>query len=166
MIMYSRHNEKADNEVSKILDTLHADVLKENRNSYYGSLYGLYHHIAEGNLYFCNLYLQSLPDDAVLIKLKDIELPPVDFSPENYKKVQVLLPKINKILIDFVSTLSNEKLLTPIKLDWYDDRDSVPLHFLLNQHFVHGMHHRGQVSQILDELKIDNDFSGIDKKFM
>lgn len=165
-LMYSKNNEKSDNEVSKILDTLDNDSLKENRNSYYCSLFGLYHHITEANYYFSKLYLQSFPDDPNLNKLKKIVLPPTDCSPENYKQLRIILPEINKILIDFISSLTNDKLSTPLKIDWYEDRDSVPLHFILNQHIVHGIHHRGQISQILDELKIDNDFSGIDIKFM
>jgi uncharacterized damage-inducible protein DinB len=31
---------------------------------------------------------------------------------------------------------------------------------------AHGTHHRGQISQILDELKIDNDYSGINVRFL
>jgi uncharacterized damage-inducible protein DinB len=31
---------------------------------------------------------------------------------------------------------------------------------------AHGTHHRGQISQILDELKIDNDYSGINVQFL
>ena len=165
-LMYLKQNDKSDNDVSKILDTLNQEVLKENRNSYYGSLFGLFHHITEANLYFCKLYLQSLPDDVNLNKLKEIVLPPTDFSQENYKQLRINLPQIDKILIDFISSLSNDKLSTSIKIDWYKDRDSVPLHFILNQHIVHGIHHRAQISQILDELKIDNDFSGIDIEFM
>jgi len=53
-------------------------------------------------------------------------------------------------------------LKLPVKLDWYaGNPDSVPLSFLLSQLLVHNTHHRGQISQVLYELKIDNDFSGI-----
>jgi len=58
--------------------------------------------------------------------------------------------------------LSEADLKLPVKLDWYGGNpDSVPLSFLLSQLLVHNTHHRGQISQVLDELKIDNDFSGI-----
>ena len=38
---------------------------------------------------------------------------------------------------------------------------TVPLYFLAHQLFEHGTHHRGQVSQILDELGVEHDFCGI-----
>jgi uncharacterized damage-inducible protein DinB len=40
------------------------------------------------------------------------------------------------------------------------------LSFMISQLVVHGTHHRGQISQILDELKIDSDFSGINAAFL
>jgi uncharacterized damage-inducible protein DinB len=36
---------------------------------------------------------------------------------------------------------------------------------MLLQLTAHNTHHRGQVSQILDELKIDNDYSAINVTF-
>jgi uncharacterized damage-inducible protein DinB len=42
----------------------------------------------------------------------------------------------------------------------------VPAFFLLNNLVAHGTHHRGQVSQILDELKIENDYSDVNVTFL
>jgi uncharacterized damage-inducible protein DinB len=59
--------------------------------------------------------------------------------------------------------LSESDMKLPIKIDWYGGNPaSVPLSFMLSQLLLHNIHHRGQISQILDSLKIDNDFSGID----
>ena len=53
--------------------------------------------------------------------------------------------------------------LAKLPIDWYGGNPAcVPLHYLLNIAMVHGVHHRGQISQILDTMGIDNDFSGID----
>jgi uncharacterized damage-inducible protein DinB len=37
---------------------------------------------------------------------------------------------------------------------------------MLSQILTHGTHHRGQLSQVLDELKIDNNYSGINVAFL
>jgi uncharacterized damage-inducible protein DinB len=37
---------------------------------------------------------------------------------------------------------------------------------MLHNLSAHGTHHRGQISQILDELKIDNDYSGLNVQFV
>jgi uncharacterized damage-inducible protein DinB len=58
--------------------------------------------------------------------------------------------------------LTEQDFSRPIKLDWYGGNpESVPLSFMLSQLVLHNTHHRGQISQILDALKIDNDYSGI-----
>jgi uncharacterized damage-inducible protein DinB len=54
-----------------------------------------------------------------------------------------------------------------VKLDWYKGKPAtVPLSVMLQQLVTHNLHHRGQISQILDSLKIDNDYSGINIKFL
>jgi uncharacterized damage-inducible protein DinB len=55
----------------------------------------------------------------------------------------------------------------PVKLDWYSGNPpSVPLPFMFQQFIIHGTHHRGHISQILDELTIANDYSGINVAFV
>jgi len=72
------------------------------------------------------------------------------------------LDAIDAAYVAMTESLSEADLRLPVKLDWYGgDPGSVPLSFLLSQLLVHNTHHRGQISQVLDELKIDNDFSGI-----
>ncbi len=48
-------------------------------------------------------------------------------------------------------------------VEWFGGKPAtVPLHYLLSTAWTHGVHHRGQISQILDEMGVDNNFSGID----
>jgi uncharacterized damage-inducible protein DinB len=69
--------------------------------------------------------------------------------------------------VNFVSALSDKDLDELVTLNWYKGKPpAVPLAFMLQQLTVHNTHHRGQVSQILDSLKIDNDYSGISVKFL
>jgi uncharacterized damage-inducible protein DinB len=55
----------------------------------------------------------------------------------------------------------------PVKIDWFGGNPAeITVSFLLSQLVVHNIHHRGQISQILDSMKIDNDYGGIDPAFM
>jgi len=84
-----------------------------------------------------------------------------------WKKLIADFKAIDKAYIDFAAALSDEDLTAPVKIDWYKGKPAeVPLHFMLQQLVSHGIHHRGQISQILDSLKIDNDYSGINVKFL
>jgi uncharacterized damage-inducible protein DinB len=84
-----------------------------------------------------------------------------------WKELGGTLEAVDATYIGMAEALSETDLRQPVKLDWYGGNpDSVPLSFMLGQLLVHNTHHRGQISQILDMLKIDNDFSGIDVAFL
>ena len=70
-------------------------------------------------------------------------------------------------MVEFVKALKDEDYNAPVKIDWYKGKPpSMPLSFMLQSLTVHNTHHRGQISQILDSLKIDNDYSGINAKLL
>jgi uncharacterized damage-inducible protein DinB len=104
----------------------------------------------------------------VLAPLGDIGLPEEESLNEaQWKDLGLIREKLDKLLEDFIGILGDGDFRAPVKLGWYGGNpDSVPLHFLLHNLNAHGTHHRGQISQILDELKIDNDYSGINVQFL
>ena len=72
-----------------------------------------------------------------------------------------------KATVDFVAGLAESDLAIPVKVAWFGGKpDAVPLHYLLSMTVIHGTHHRGQISQILDEMGIDHNFSGLDVGFL
>jgi uncharacterized damage-inducible protein DinB len=69
--------------------------------------------------------------------------------------------------VNMAAALTEQDCRLPLKTEWYDGNPAeVPLSFMLSQLVVHNTHHRGQISQILDSLKIDNDYSGINVTFL
>ncbi|MDP3178239.1 MAG: DinB family protein, partial [Spirochaetaceae bacterium] len=73
----------------------------------------------------------------------------------------------DRATIELAAAMDEAGTSHPIALDWYDGKPAtVPYHFLFNQLIVHGIHHRGQLSQILDEMGVEHDFSGIDLEFL
>jgi uncharacterized damage-inducible protein DinB len=124
-----------------------------------------------GTLFFSKLYKGALEGKkAALIALdalSDINIPKDTLTLEQWKSLKVSLETIDNTFINVVSALEESDFNLPLKIDWYGGNPSeVPLAFMVNQLIVHGTHHRGQISQILDELKIDNDYSGINIAFL
>lgn len=94
-------------------------------------------------------------------EILDIKLPSpllVPRTEEEYKNISLLLEKVDKGIvelfenIDFQSYDINDFTRTDIFLE------NTPATFI-EQLFTHSAHHRGQISQILSELQIGEDFS-------
>ena len=165
--MYARYSKRADDSVGTLLKGMDLNKLNETGQTFCGSIMDLYRHIAGAVLYFHGLIRASIPQAAhSLAESLDPKLADGLLDAEGLKTLMAALSEANQATIDFVDKLSEDDLELPVKLDWYPERETVPLHFILNQLIVHGIHHRGQISQTLDQLKVEHDFSGIDLSYM
>ncbi len=168
IVMMAKDSKETNKQIMDILDTLSEEDREKKRGSYYGSLSGLARHICGGDIFFLGMFKPYFPDKIKSLspdkKFMDHTQPLVK---ADWQKLKEIFEEAGQAVIDFVSSLDDRDLYVPIKLNWYGGNpDAVPLHFLLNQMIAHGIHHRGQVSQILDECGIDNDYSGIDIALM
>lgn len=170
-VTFAKYNEEADKAVVSILDKLSNDDREKNRKSYYGSLSSLTRHVLGGTVFFLGLFKDALSKNAAAQKaiasLAKVELvKEKKITEDQWKKVVAGLKIADKAYVDFTAALSDKDLETPVKIDWFKGKSDVPLSFMLENLIAHGTHHRGQISQILDSLKIDNDFSGVNPKFI
>jgi uncharacterized damage-inducible protein DinB len=170
-INFAKYNQEANEKVISILGKMENAERVKNRKSYYKSLAGLVSHIAGGTSYMLSLVGQAVSGNAeaqkALAPLKKIEIPQGKIDEEGWKKIVAAMKTADKAYIGFVEALRDEDFSSPVKLDWYGGKPAaVPLYFMLQSLETHSTHHRGQISQILDSLKIDNDYSGINAKFL
>lgn len=169
LLMYARYTKRADESAFALLDGLSTEALNEDRKSYYGSLAGLAAHIVGATLYFHSLYRASSPAVAAALRATEGLKTPHDkrVSPAEWRELRRIGAVADQATIDMIQALDDKELTVPAKLDWYGGApEAVPLYFLAHQLFVHGTHHRGQLSQVLDSMGVEHDFSGIDIEFM
>jgi len=172
ILMYARHNQAVNRIVYDLLDKLSNDDREKDRGSYYGSLSGLFRHIIGGSQYYLKLYKKPLGNNAgVAEKISAIEnlpkLPSGPLSEAQWKELGSVMTAIDAACISVAEVMKEYDINFQVDVDWYDGKPpSVPLFFMLSQLLVHNVHHRGQISQILDSLKIQNDFSRIDVSFL
>ena len=169
MLMYARYSKRANEDVLALLDALTPEARNEDRKSYYGSLAGLAAHVAGGAFYFHRLFRASLPAAAKTLAVTEgLSIPEGKTQTEAaWAELRRSCAMADQATVDMVLALSDGDFALPVRLDWYDGKpDAVPLHFLLNQLFVHGTHHRGQISQMLDELGVEHDFSGMELELL
>jgi len=170
--MYAKHNKAVNRIVYELLNKMSNDDREKDRGSYYGSLSGLFRHIIGGAGYYLEIYRKPIGNNAdVEKKISSLEnLPKIPVGPlseAQWKELESVMTTIDDICISVAETMKEYDINLPVKVDWYGGNpDSVPLYFMLSQLLVHNIHHRGQISQILDSLKIENDFSRIDVSFL
>ena len=161
-----RYNQENDKTIYSILSGLSNDVREKERGSYYGSVSALFRHVLGGTSYFLGLFKASLPHNAAALKaiapLEGLAIPDGALSEAQWKSLDAARETVDAALVNLVSALSDSDLKAPVHIEWYQGKPaSVPLYFMLQQLHVHNTHHRGQISQILDELKVNNDYSAI-----
>jgi uncharacterized damage-inducible protein DinB len=103
----------------------------------------------------------------LLKDLQGIEPPKGPLSEAQWKQLAIDFETADKAHVDIARALTNAELQNPVKVPWHKgDPESAPLFFMLNQVTIHGTHHRGQISQVLDTMGIENDYSGMDAAFL
>ena len=171
-LMYARYNQAGNKTIYGVLDKMSNEEREQDRGSYYGSLSGLFRHVLGGTWFFLGMYKAALGSNAAALKaLAAIEKlpPPAEgrLSEAQWKELGGRMETIDAAYTGMAEALGAGDLELPVKVDWYGGSPaSVPLSFMLSQLTVHNTHHRGQISQVLDSLKIDNNYSGIAVDFL
>jgi uncharacterized damage-inducible protein DinB len=170
-VINALYNQAADKAFVSILNGLSNDEREQDRGSYYKSLSGLAAHILGGTVHILGMFKDAVAhNDAAsraLAGLQAISPPKGPFTEAQWKQLAADFAAADSAHVEFARALTDADLQSPVKVAWYrGNPDSVPLFFMLNQVTTHGTHHRGQISQILDAMKIDNDYSGVDVAFL
>jgi uncharacterized damage-inducible protein DinB len=164
--MFAKYNKEANKAFLASLNKLSNEDREKARGSYYKSLSGIAAHVLGATFYFLGMLREAVGKNAAALKalapLEKVTVPKGKLTEAQWKKLAADLGAVDDAYVKFVSALSEAEFKAQLKTDWYKGKPaSVPLYFMLGQLMAHGTHHRGQISQILDKLKIDNDWSGI-----
>jgi uncharacterized damage-inducible protein DinB len=164
--IFAEQNRAADQAVVHILDAQSPSDREQNRGSYYKSLSGLLRHIVGAEMFFASLFKEPLAHNEaaskVIAVLTGIAVPRGDLTQDQWKEMTASLTTADNAFVDLINALSDADFRVLVALNWFKGNPAaVPVSFLLQSLILHNTHHRGQISQIFDELNIDNDYSGI-----
>ncbi|GHV71079.1 hypothetical protein AGMMS49928_21370 [Spirochaetia bacterium] len=170
-LVFAKHNEAADEAAFSILNGLSNEEREKDRASYYGSLSGLARHVAGGTTFFLSIYKGVLGHNAAALKalsaIEGVSIPEGPLNDAQWKSLVAAVKTADAAFVKLVEALNADDFKAPVPTEWYGGNPpTVPLSFMLQNLVMHNAHHRGQISQILDSLKIDNDFSGINAAFL
>jgi len=164
--MYAKYNQKGNRVIYDTLSKMSGEDREKDRGSYYRSLSGLFCHIMGGTLFFLGMFTDVLKNNdaasKALAAIKGLSVPEGSLDDAQWKKLADVMDTVDAAYVKMAEALSDADMALPVKVEWYGGNPAeVPLLFMFHQLVAHNIHHRGQISQILDSLKIDNDYSGI-----
>lgn len=166
--IYAAYTKQTNEAVFSILKDLPFTELAADKGSYYKSLAGLANHIYGATFFFHGIIRENVPTAIPFLKGSEGLPAPAKDNDEAYMKdLGAHCAAADQATIDLIKGLPEKDMESAIKLPWFGGNpESIPLCFFLNMLSTHGTHHRGQISQILDSMGIENDYSSISPAFL
>ena len=160
----ARYNRRANEAMIGHLAALKAGETALPRGSFFGSIQGILDHVMSGDINWLRRFRELFGGDEPLTRArlspsghvwKTYEFP--DFG--DYRRERAL---VDAIFIDWIALADTARFGEVLA---YNDSHGIPKRYYvrdaLDHVFNHQTHHRGQVSQILDELGVEHDYSNL-----
>lgn len=163
LLLLARQGSRANAAVAAVLEGMPKAERLAQRGSFAGSLQGLLDHIAEGALYFQRELRRSYPSAASLAHpFLDRRTVYRELNFPSFAELAAVIAATDRAFVDFASEVTEGDLARVIPVESLQGTEERTTLLLLLQALNHATHHRGQISQLLDEMGIANDYSGIE----
>ena len=163
-VAYSRYNRKANAAVFGAVSKMGADQLSHPIKAYYPTIVHTLGHTLRSDIKWLSRLSPFRPSPVP----RDAALPFSTGEAIDPAKVAADLPgfldlraRVDDAIAAAVEAIPEEAFARDFEIEWGSGRIGRVLWQLLMQWFNHQTHHRGQASIQLDELGIENDFSGL-----
>ncbi len=155
----SLHNQNANREIYTVCGRLTGPARERDTGSWFGSLHGILNHALVGDIFWMQRFLPLSPDSPVLNSpaLHPHDLSWRSFLHDDFDRMQSCREEVDGLLCNWFDEFPPSEYEK--NFEYRDSKGAVQkaaagkaFEFL----FLHQAHHRGQVSQVLDELGLPN----------
>jgi uncharacterized damage-inducible protein DinB len=166
-IYFAKANADSNAAVISLLNNCTNDDREKARGSYYKNLSGLFRHIFGGTYFLLSLLKDAVSQNkAASTALSNLLALPMmsegALTESQWKDTVKMMQAADKAYIELAEALGESDFSLMAETPIFTGKpDKYPAAFILQQLTLHNTHHRGQISQILDEMKIDHNYSGI-----
>ena len=160
----ARYNRGANETLVRHLAALPASEISKPRGSYFGSIQGVLDHIVMCDINWLRRFRILFPSDEALNRPR-LAPPGSDWTKfefplfDEYGRERAV---VDAIFVDWIAAADTSRFGEVLA---YSDSHGRPQRYFLREAldhvFNHQTHHRGQVSQILDEMGILHDYSNL-----
>jgi len=167
-MLLAEYNAQTNEDMIKVLATLKPDQLLEEMGSFYHSILSILNHIVGGDVNWLRRFTNHFPQLGFLSGRIDGVAPKAPgelryHDLQSYRAVRFDLDVVIKLAMENLAEEEFHEVLVFKNLQGAEMRKTVWLGCL--HMFNHETHHRGQVSLALDQMKVDNDYSGLAWRF-
>ncbi len=169
LLLMARYNQTVNKLLFDQLATCDDERLTRETGSYFDNLLGLLNHILVSDLGWLVAYRDSNLD------LPSLNSPILDFEHPGWKNnlynnlmdLKEHRDKIDTLFVEFVEETPNDVFNGEIEVTRSNGKSQrFPFGKVLMHLFNHQTHHRGAISQILDENEVGNDYSNLIQMLM
>ncbi len=167
--LMAAYNQKVDGELFDLIEEADPSLLTAESGSYFGDLLGILNHILVSDLQWFNAYRDSNLDLPVL------DSPVLEFQHPGWaQNLYHDLPslrdhqeRMDALFVEFIDTTPAALFEGEIQVTRSNGkRYTFPFGKLVLHLLNHHTHHRGAISQILDQNGVENDYSNLMRMFM
>lgn len=161
MQKYARFNIIADSQVLSIIKTHGPEILNHDTGGFYHTIQAVLDHILLVDISWLNDVKPYFPSTA-LKSTTILDIPENENPFTSFSEYEAARGEVNRVLEQLCCELTEEDLRKEITFRGANNSTGVKTVWEILIHiFNHQTHHRGQISQILDERKIENNYSNI-----
>ncbi|WP_297204816.1 DinB family protein [uncultured Brachyspira sp.] len=163
MNMMALYNKNANLNLIEILKNVKEEDMKKDTGAYFKSIYGIFVHIIQCDMYFFNMYRKysnkkTILNEELLTYLND----DFTFNKDIEKDFQTLIDirtKLDDVIIAIINSIDDFNITGKVMLPDLEVKKS--RYHLIMHELNHNTHHRGEISVLLDQMGYKNDYSNL-----
>ena len=159
--LYAQYNRDMNKVIIELLSNLSEEELKKERKIYFKSIYNLFSHLVRAGFYY-QMGIQIVSQGKYCAYVKEIKEHRARIE-SSFMEAVTIIKELDEGFITFINELYEDDLAMRMnEFKMYNGRIAdVSIWEIITQHITHQIHHRGQLSQVLDELNIKHDIGNI-----
>lgn len=163
--LFAKYNKLTNMDMIKVLEGVESNKLTENVGSYYNSIMGLLNHHLNADIGWLRVlgtHLSSLGFiPSLLERFPSDRLPADKLYWKTFNEYKDVRSEIDDIIERTVKSIPASEYSAIIEVEGRRGKFEYIIWHILLHLFNHETHHRGGVSVILDQLKVENDYSSL-----
>ncbi len=158
--LWAKYNLASDEKVHELLSSLDSAAYQAPRNTYFKTLAALHLHYVQTYRFYQSLIRKNTNNKYFVSPLTEDSY---EWKAATLEEVSHLAVQLDKLYLEFAKAVTEEDLKGPKTKRTMRNGKSYLLSVsdIVTQYQNHTTHHRGQLSQLLDELGVEHDLGGL-----